>query len=789
MNEEATRSAAIINDDITQLTTMTALLEKHGYTIIPCTSAEYALEELSKRTPPDIIITDIQMPGIDGWRFCQIIRSKTYKKLNSVPVIMISAVFKDEDVHRVSSEIGADAFLPVPVNPESLLNTIENLREKKRESKKTSVLIGGPVSADRKKLVNAFAAHGYKVITASDMSHTIQQYKNAQPSVVVISDDHSLSGGVEETIQEMRQMDYTVTLICCIPDSKKELCKHYVQAGADACLQPPFIDNYPVILCEKIMRERAFVKVEELLRKRTWELEESREKYKTMMDSMVDPIYICSPDYGIEYVNKAMIRLIGSNPLGKECYASIFGNTSPCSWCRLAEIKKGENVQFDIESDALHKQFRVTAAPLNHPDGKTSQLSILHDISQEKELENRLRHVQKMEALGHLAGGVAHDFNNILGAILGYADMVRENNVDESGTPVDKTLGRRMDTIIKATNRAGALVKQLLAFSRQGKYLNDPTDIHHTLKEAVTLLERTIDKRISIEIMPNAERSIITGDPHQLLNVFLNLGVNARDAMPGGGKLVFKTRCLDISLQSKLSRAEEIEPGPCICIDVSDTGEGIPAHVIGKIFDPFFTTKGQGKGTGLGLAGVYGTIKNHRGHIEVDSASGQGTVFTIYLPLASVAEAGRHIAPEYKPLQRNGSGTIMVVDDEDAIRDVARDILEAQGYRVVTFVNGRKAIDYYREHFAEVDLAIIDMIMPECNGSRCFNELKAIHNKIKAVLTTGYSTSSEAGDMSDDGILYLLKKPFSKNDLLEAVRAALHDENFNPEAVRESLKR
>ncbi|MBD3319969.1 MAG: response regulator [Chitinivibrionales bacterium] len=773
MGESTTRTAAIINDDITQLTTMAGLLEKHGYTTIPCTSAEYALETLSKKLPPSVIITDIQMPGVDGWRFCQIVRSKEYKKLNQVPIIMISAVFKDDDVSRVSREIGADAFLTVPVNPQALLSTIDRLLGSETHAKKTTVLVGGAVTDTRRKMIDAFASQGYQVITAADTGHCLQQLRSASPTIAVLFDDLDQSG-LQECIRDMRRTEFSVTLVCCVPESRKEFYAHYVQAGADACLRPTFVDNYPVVLCEKIMRERAFVKVEELLRKRTWELEESREKYRTMMDSMVDPIYICAGDYGVEYVNKAMIRLIGDNPVGKECYRAIFGNSSPCPWCNMNEVQAERNVEYSIECTSLHRFFTINAAPLYHPNGGISQMSILHDTTRQKELETRLRHAQKMEALGHLAGGVAHDFNNMLGAILGFADMVKESNINEnSGTPVDDVLDGRMETIIRATNRAGTLVKQLLAFSRQGKYLNEPVDMHRLIDETVALLERTIDKRIVVEKDLRAQGTGIVGDPQQLLNALINLGVNARDAMPNGGTLKYQTACETVTIESKLCRAGELTPGNYLRIDVTDTGGGIPPELQPKIFDPFFTTKEQGKGTGLGLASVYGTMKNHAGHIYVRSGVKRGTTFTIYLPLSAVSAPDNEENRQGMPDPANGSETILIVDDEDAVREIAQEILKKNGYTTVTCTNGKEAVEYYEKHYDEIDMAIIDMIMPEKSGDQCFEEMKKINHDIKALLFTGYSAGERTVHMLKNGMVKIVRKPFTSKQLLDAVATAL----------------
>jgi PAS domain S-box-containing protein len=382
-----------------------------------------------------------------------------------------------------------------------------------------------------------------------------------------------------------------------------------------------------------------------------------------------------------------------------------------------------------------------------------------------RQREEQVRHGQKMEAIGTLAGGVAHDFNNLLTGILGYAELLK------MGSRPGEKVHQAAEVIEKAATRAASLTQQLLGFARRGKHQNICLDLHAAIQEVMGLLSATLDKNINLRqefIPPSAP---VQGDPGQMSQIILNLAVNAADSMAGGGDLVFRTEIVDLT-EAQRRRHDGSVPGPYVLLAVSDTGCGIPPDVLPRIFEPFFTTKDQGKGTGMGLAMVYGIVQNHGGFIEVDSAPGCGTTFRLYFPDARE----RQLKPMDRPgedVVKHGSGTILVVDDEEAVRSVATAFLQEMGYRVLTASDGEEAVEIYRQSREPIDLVLIDMVMPAMGGRECYRALKKLRPQLRAVLSTGYDFNTAVQEILDEGMRGFVQKPYQLRQLSEAVAAAL----------------
>ncbi|WP_448567865.1 PAS domain S-box protein [Thalassotalea ganghwensis] len=378
------------------------------------------------------------------------------------------------------------------------------------------------------------------------------------------------------------------------------------------------------------------------------------------------------------------------------------------------------------------------------------------DITDRKLLEEELHHSQKMEAIGHLAGGIAHDFNNQLGSIMGFAEMLAMKATQPE-------LKRYSDKIIKAAKHSANLTKQLLTFSRKQSVTLTDVNVHHLLEEVIELLQRSIDKRITIEGHLAAHQTFVAADESLLQNAFLNLGLNARDAMPEGGKLVFTTQVIEASENPLLTSHQK--QGAFIEINITDTGIGISPQDIDKIFVPFFTTKAVGKGTGMGLASVYATIEQMCGHIDVSSTVGEGSCFTLYLPLTqyqTIESQKNYETTIAKPAQLK---TILVVDDESLIRELCADFLEMLGYKGFFAADGEQALALYKTHTDEIDLVILDMIMPQMTGKQLYHQMKAINPNVKAVVSTGFAEEKEISEIKSAGVAAILKKPFKLDEL------------------------
>lgn len=378
---------------------------------------------------------------------------------------------------------------------------------------------------------------------------------------------------------------------------------------------------------------------------------------------------------------------------------------------------------------------------------------------------SRRKQAEKMQALGQLAGGVAHDFNNQLSAILGFAEILCRNIEDTH-------LKNYAMMIAKAASRSADLTKQLLAFARKGKYQAGPVDIHHIISEVIHILKHSIDKRIVIKETLTDSPATVLGDANQIQNAMLNLALNARDAMPDGGALVFKTSQVSLGELFCRDLSFDISPGPYLKIEVTDTGKGMDHDIQQRIYEPFFTTKDIGEGTGMGLAAVYGTIKNHKGAITVSSIPGKGSTFHVFLPAIEHVSVDEN-KPSTVPAVPNEDLLILVVDDEEMIRMVTSDILTSLGYKVMLSKDGKDAIDCYTKNWEDIHLVILDLMMPEMSGFETFGELMKINPDAKILLSSGYSMDGQAQSLLQAGAFDFLQKPFTISQLTQKLSDAL----------------
>jgi two-component system, cell cycle sensor histidine kinase and response regulator CckA len=422
----------------------------------------------------------------------------------------------------------------------------------------------------------------------------------------------------------------------------------------------------------------------------------------------------------------------------------------------FAEVAEtGRSRQIDRYSRNIGKYVEVV---LFRP--RAGQCAVIaRDVTKRKKLEDQLRKATRMEAIGQLAGGIAHDYNNLLTAILGYANILKLES--EPGSSFNDAA----ETIEIAAERAAELTRQLLGFARKGKYRILPVDLHETVHDTVALLSRSIDKNIRIELALEAPSATVMGDPGQLQQVLLNLAVNARDAMPDGGVLSFRTEVVPTGGRNGGGAGESVQ----FC--VSDTGCGIPEDVLERVFEPFFSTKGVGKGTGMGLAMAYGIVENHGGTLAAESREGEGAIFRMCLPLSVENQAP---APRSELISVPGNTRrVLIVDDEEVVRDVASHLLRSLGCEVVTASDGREAVELYARQGRKIDLVLLDMIMPEMGGRECFLALKAIDPGVQVILSTGYGLEGRARELLDEGMLGFVQKPYRLDQLKSALCDAL----------------
>lgn len=392
-------------------------------------------------------------------------------------------------------------------------------------------------------------------------------------------------------------------------------------------------------------------------------------------------------------------------------------------------------------------------------------VAVQNDVTREEELERQLHQSQKMEAIGQLAGGVAHDFNNILQAMMGYSQILMDA-AREKGESCEE-----LDEIYKGSVRAAALTRQLLSFSRKQEMCPEPLDLNQAVEDLLKMLRRVIGADIRLEWLPGRLPGIIHADRGMMEQVLMNLCVNARDAMPGGGVITVDTR--GVTFDAEYCAAHVwARPGRFVLLSVADNGCGMDRATMDRIFEPFFTTKAEGKGTGLGLATVYGIVRQHEGMINVYSEPGKGTTFKVYLPVSGGGDtAMTDPAPETAPA--GGGETILMAEDDEMVRNLAVTVLKRAGYRVLTANDGMEAVALFKQHADDISLLLLDIIMPNLGGHGALREMRAFRPGVPALFSSGYSEHSVQTDFVLGEGLALIHKPYAPRDLLRAVRDAL----------------
>src|SRR6476620_1099809 len=431
-----------------------------------------------------------------------------------------------------------------------------------------------------------------------------------------------------------------------------------------------------------------------------------------------------------------------------------------------------EPVDIAFEGDK-ERSGRVYLSPVERAEGESeAAIAYAIDTTQQRALEMQIAQSQKMQAIGQLAGGIAHDFNNMLTAIIGFSDFLLMNH-----RPTDPAFQDIMN-IKQNANRAAGLVRQLLAFSRQQTLRPERLQLGDVLSELSILLGRLLGENIELKLDSGSDIWPVKADLHQFEQVIINLAVNARDAMPNGGKLVIRTA--NVGERDSLQLGQHrVPPGEYVLIEVSDTGTGMAPEVMQKMFEPFFSTKEVGRGTGLGLSTVYGIVKQTGGHIIPDSELGRGTVMRVYLPryveVAGEAEPARAPAPARReqPKDLTGRGTVLLVEDEDAVRSFAARALGQRGYLVLEATTGTEALEMFTSYNGEVDLVVSDVVMPEMDGPTLMKHLRSERPDVKIIFISGYAEDAFRRNLSDKEEFMFLQKPFDWKELAAAVKAAL----------------
>jgi PAS domain S-box-containing protein len=506
-------------------------------------------------------------------------------------------------------------------------------------------------------------------------------------------------------------------------------------------------------------------------------LRESEEKYRTLVENVSIGVYrnTTGPHGRFLQANRAMVKIFGYDSIDEfmKIHVSDLYQDPEERKLFVEEISLNGSVK-DRElllrkKDGTPIWVSVTANAESDDEGNIKWIDgVLEDITLKRRLEEQLRQSQKMEAIGTLAGGIAHDFNNILTAIIGYAGLLK------TGVSQDDLLRDYVNEMMISCERASLLTQSLLAFSRKQVISPKPVDLNKVIKKVEALLMRVIGEDIELRTILAHRDLTVMADVGQIEQVLMNLAANARSAMPDGGILSIGTEALELDDEFTKAHGYGI-PGPYALISVTDTGHGMDEKTKERIFEPFFTTREVGKGTGLGLAMVYGIIKQHEGYINTYSELGKGTTFKIYLPLIQAkAEVMEPVMPALAGAgPPKGSETILLAEDDNEVRKITKNILEGSGYRVIEAVDGEDAVNKFLLNRDEIQLLIFDVIMPKKSGKEAYEEVKKIAPGVKALFTSGYTADIiHRKGVLEEGINFI-PKPVAPDTLLKKMREVL----------------
>lgn len=499
-------------------------------------------------------------------------------------------------------------------------------------------------------------------------------------------------------------------------------------------------------------------------------LRQSEKKYRLLVENIDD--LICEVDAAgrMLFANSQYRKALGYSPpellgsLSVEFLHPDERERSVVTFDRLLDSMEPSRDEWRFRHKSGEwRWFECVATPYVKPPGDVRVVVIGRDITQRKNMGQRLRQQERLAAVGQLSAGIAHDFRNLLTTIILYANLALRQ------PDLPSKLVRNLETIIGESQKAADLVQQILDFSSRSMIQVQNVDLQSLTRDVIKVLQHTVPENIRLTLAAETKACVVVADPGRIEQVLMNLALNSRDAMPEGGKLHFELSRIRLGAEDT-PPTEEMSPGEWICLTVSDTGTGMTQEVRDHLFEPFFTTKEVGKGTGLGLAQVYGIIRQHGGYIDVETEVGEGTTFYIYLP---IREGQQEIEKELGSAMPQGRGeTILLVEDDAPLREAAQSILESLGYRMLVAANGQEALAIYGAE-NRIDLVITDMVMPEMGGKALIQEMKRTAPHLKALGLTGYVVEKVSEDLRAEGFLDVIYKPFEIETLAQAVRDAL----------------
>ncbi|NVL91040.1 MAG: PAS domain S-box protein [Desulfobacterales bacterium] len=734
-------------------------LQALGYTVssvVP--SGEEAIKEV-KENKPDLVLMDIVLQGeINGIDAADQIQSRF-----NIPVIYLTAYADDKTLERakITEPFG---YIIKPFEERELHTTIETalykhkmereLKEREEWLSTTLASIGDAVIATDTKSYIIFMNP-----VAESLTGWKQEEAKGKPLKEIF---HIINEKTRKPVEDPVTRVLREGVIVGLANHTVLIAKDGTETPIDDSGAPIRYDKgdmMGVVLVFRDISERR--KTEEALR-------ESEEKYRTLFEESREAIYITAREGEFVEANQSMLDLFGysrEEMIGLSALA-IYVNPDDRGRFRQEIEQNGFVRNYGVKfqkKDGTEMDCLLTATVKRADDGGIlGYQGIISDMTERKRLETQLLQAQKMEAIGTLAGGIAHDFNNLLMGMQGHTSLMLLD-IDSAHPHFDHLGG--IEDLVK---RGADLTKQLLGFARGGKYEVRPADLNELIEKSSDMFGRT-KKEIKIHRKLQEDLWAVEVDRAQIEQVLLNLYVNAWQAMPEAGNLYIQTK--NVTLEEDYLKTFKVKPGNYVKVSLTDTGMGMDEETQRRIFEPFFTTKEMGRGTGLGLAATYGIIKNHSGIINVYSEKNKGTTFNIYLPASEKKVIIKKEDLSGEALK--GTETVLFVDDEDIIIDVAVKMLVAMGYRVLLARNGKEAIEVYKNSKDNIDMVILDMVMPDISGGEVYDLMKEINPDVKVLLSSGYSIDGRATEILERGCDAFIQKPFNIKELSKKIREIL----------------
>jgi PAS domain S-box-containing protein len=780
MKTDKTKAVVVVHDEPVQRRLLAGLMESAGYEVLSCPDAIEAMALLERTGPPLLVITDLHMPGIDGWRFCRLLRSPEYAAFNKVPIIVVSATYTRNAVQSITSELGADAFMQAPYDAAQLRSVVQTVLRGGKWLSLAKVLIVDDNQNTLELLSGIFEKGGYRIELAASGEAGLSRYEETLPDLVLL-DYHLPDMSGDKVLEGILKKHPDAVVIIITGDPRRTLAIELLSRGAAAWLKKPFQPEHVLKLCRQVLGEHALLNIQDRLMERTVKLNASEERYRQLFAEMVSGFVLhevvrdahgAPVDYRYLDVNPAFENLTGlkrETVIGRTVL-EVLPNTDTALLQSYAQVAQtGKPAAFEYHSKELEKDFSiVTFSPSPGRLGIT-----FNNITEKKRLEIQFLRAQRMESVGILASGIAHDLNNVLSPILLSVQLLRELVSDDTAKSI-------LTTLETTAQRGAGIVKQVLGFARGIEGERRLIQPKHLVREMADLARQTFPKSITVTLDCPNEMPTLLGDPTQLHQVLLNLCVNARDAMPHGGCLSMAIETVEID-ESYMQMHPFAKTGSHVMITIADTGCGIPSSVRERIFEPFFTTKPEGEGTGLGLVTALSLVKKHGGFMGVESQENRGACFKIYLPAQANAGPIRTGA-ESQAAPKGDGEWVLVVEDEPSIRQVTRCTLERNGYRVLAAGDGTEALALFAQKRADISVVVTDMIMPFMDGAATIRAIRRLSSHIPIIAVSGALEKDQDNKAINANAQAFLSKPYTALQLLLLLRQVLDESKFKPSA-------